>query len=166
MRLRCYLQVSSFRLQTGNWYSRWKLCFNSTFNFRCSCSAPCVVFNSVATVLLPVCCPGVKPGSPIFSHFVVHQYQFLIISARKQFHYRKGLNFGIVHYKMSCGTSRIMPHFDPIWDKGSLQTYLLQISWLLQIARSRVTGWQFSWKFLLSSGVSHFQLLTALAFCR
>ena len=96
----------------------------------------------------------------------LQQYQLLIVSARKQFHYRKGVNFRIVHYKMTCGTSRIMPHFDPIWDKGSLQTYLLQISWLLQIAPVTGHGVAIFLKIFTLLVVNHVQVLTTLAFCR
>jgi len=51
---------------------------------------------------------------PDLTFFVIHRFQLLIISARKQFHYKKGATFGVVHYKMSCGASQIMPQFDPI----------------------------------------------------
>ena len=56
VRLRCYkFGVSGFNPATCfAWYSRWGLLFNFTFNLRCCCSTPRVLFNSVATVLLPV----------------------------------------------------------------------------------------------------------------
>ena len=47
-----------------------------------------------------------------FSNFVTHRYQLLTNSERKLFHYKKGSDFGVVHCKMRCGTSRIMPQFE------------------------------------------------------
>ena len=166
VRLRCYLQVSSFRLQTGNWYSRWRFCFNSTFNFRCSCSAPCVVFNSVATVLLPVCCLGVKPGSPIFSHFVVHQYQLLINFCQEAVPLQKGCQF------RNCSLQNELwnkPNHAAFWSnlRQRITTNIfvtnIMVTTNCPVTSHRVTIFL---KIFYVVVVSHFQFLTALAFCR
>ena len=56
VRLRCYkFRVSGFNPATCfAWYIRWGLLSNFTFNLRCCCSTPRVLFNRVATLLLPV----------------------------------------------------------------------------------------------------------------
>ena len=69
--------------------------------------------------------PGGKTGSPVFLWGIAELRLIVrfcdssisitvIISARKQFHYKKGASFGVVHCKMSCATSRTMPQFDLI----------------------------------------------------